>query len=142
MKFPFHKVAASENETAELAKEFSLMLDLRDVVLLNGDLGTGKTFFVKHVGRKLGIENVSSPSFAIINEYHNKKKIVHFDFYRIKKVEELYDIGFEDYLNAGDSIIFIEWANLFPEILPKRNYRINFNFVNNSSREITISKNE
>ena len=64
------------------------------------------------------------------------------DFYRIKKVEELYDIGFEDYLSAGDSIVFIEWAEMFPDILPKRNIQIDFRILNESEREIRITNHD
>ena len=142
MHFPMNKVVSSESETTDIAEQFSKILSAGEIVLLNGELGTGKTFFVKSVCSDYGIANVSSPSFAIVNEYHNSKKIIHFDFYRIKKVGELYDIGFEDYLNESDSIIFIEWANLFSEVLPKRNYQIDFKLLNNSSREIRITKND
>ncbi len=141
MQFPISKVVSSENEMAEFARKFSENLTGNEIILLNGELGTGKTFFVKAACSTFGISNVSSPSFAIVNEYHNAKKVTHFDFYRIKKIEELYDIGFEDYLNESDSIIFIEWANLFPEILPKRNYRIDFKILDNSKREIAVRKN-
>lgn len=141
MNFPFHIIAESESQTGELAREFAKLLVAGDVILLNGDLGSGKTFFVKSVCKEFGLTNVSSPSFAIVNEYHNKMKITHFDFYRIKKVGELYDIGFDDYLNA-EGIMFIEWADMFPEILPSRNYKIEFKFVDNTTREITITKNE
>lgn len=141
MDFPFQIVSKSENQTTEIAREYSSVINGGDIILLNGDLGSGKTFFVKQVCKEFGIENVSSPSFAIVNEYHNRKRFTHFDFYRIKKIEELYDIGFEDYLEE-EAVIFIEWANLFPGILPKKNYQIDFKFVNNTSREISILKNE
>ncbi len=141
MDFPFHTVIRSEEETISDARNFAKQIKKGDIILLNGDLGSGKTFFVKYICKEYGIENVSSPSFAIVNEYHNKINFVHFDFYRIKKVEELYDIGFHEYLN-GENIVFIEWSNMFPEILPKRNYKINFKFVNNTSREISIVKHE
>jgi len=141
MDFPFHTVIRSEEETISDARNFAKQIKKGDIILLDGDLGSGKTFFVKYVCKEYGIENVSSPSFAIVNEYHNKVNFVHFDFYRIKKVEELYDIGFHEYLN-GENIVFIEWSNMFPEILPKRNYKINFKFVNNTSREISIVKHE
>ena len=66
-------------------------------------------------------QDVNSPSFSIVNEYSGNNKVYHFDFYRLKKIEELYDIGFEEYLNDEDAIIFIEWGNLMNEALP-RNY--------------------
>jgi tRNA threonylcarbamoyladenosine biosynthesis protein TsaE len=140
MKFPFHKKIKTESETAEIAEEFSKLLVPGEIVLLNGDLGSGKTFFVKSVCRHYGILNVSSPSFSIVNEYHNDRNIVHFDFYRVKKIEELYDIGFEDYIMNSETIVFIEWSNMFMEILPKKNYEIEIKFTNNSEREISIVK--
>ena len=140
MELPHQSIVSSEEETKFLAEEFSKYLTSRDVVLLNGDLGTGKTFFIKAVCNCFGIDSVSSPSFVIVNEYRNKEKIIHFDFYRIKRESELYDIGFEEYLTK-DAIIFIEWANMFPGILPKHNYQIDFNFINKISRNIIIRKN-
>lgn len=140
MDFPHQRIVSSEEETQNLAEELAKHLTERMVVLLNGELGTGKTFFIKAVCNFLGVDSVSSPSFAIVNEYRNNRKIIHFDFYRIKREAELYDIGFEEYL-TDDSIIFIEWANMFPEILPKQNIEINLEFINNTSRNITIRKN-
>ncbi|MCX6168277.1 MAG: tRNA (adenosine(37)-N6)-threonylcarbamoyltransferase complex ATPase subunit type 1 TsaE [Ignavibacteriales bacterium] len=142
MEFPFSKKIKTESETIEIAKEFSKLLVPGEIVLLNGDLGSGKTFFVKNVCRQFGIENVSSPSFSIVNEYHNGKDIIHFDFYRVKKIEELYDIGFEDYIMNNETIVFIEWADMFTEILPKKNYEIELKIDNNTEREISILKHE
>jgi tRNA threonylcarbamoyladenosine biosynthesis protein TsaE len=140
MKFPFYSLIETESKTVAIAEKFSKVLVPGDIVLLNGDLGSGKTFFVKSVCRQYGIESVSSPSFSIVNEYHNGKKIIHFDFYRVKKIEELYDIGFEDYIMNRETIRFIEWSNLFAEILPKKNYEIEIKFNENSKREISIIK--
>lgn len=141
MDFPFHAIVRSEVEAILTAKNFAKKIKPGDVILLNGDLGSGKTFLVKYICKEFGIDNISSPSFAIVNEYHNKKNFVHFDFYRIKKVEELYDIGFHEYL-SGENIVFIEWSNRFLDILPKRNYQIDLKFVDNTSREISIVKYE
>jgi tRNA threonylcarbamoyladenosine biosynthesis protein TsaE len=141
LKFPVEIIVDSESETVELAKNFAKVLENGDLVLLNGDLGTGKTFFIKQICKEFGIENVTSPSFTIVNEYHNKKNILHFDFYRIKKSVELFDIGIEDYINSTESIIFIEWANLFSEILPQKKYQVDFQLINESSRIISIRKN-
>lgn len=138
MKFPLKIIVADENETAELAKKFSEVLKQGDVISLIGDLGTGKTFFVKNVVHALGYSDASSPTFAIVNVYENKFRINHFDFYRINKIEELYDIGFEDYLNDEEAITFIEWADLFPQILPECRYGIKIKHIDDYKREFII----
>lgn len=140
MNFPYVKTVSSEWETLTLAQEFVNALIPGDIVCLNGNLGSGKTFFVKGICTVLGIDTATSPSFAIVNEYGRGQKIIHFDFYRIKKTEELYDIGFEDYLLDADSIVFIEWANMYPEVLPKRFYLVEFTIINQEKREIRITK--
>lgn len=138
MEFPLKIITTNENETTEVAIKFSKILKQGDVVSFIGDLGAGKTFFVKSVLSEFGHGDVSSPTFAIVNEYKNKFQISHFDFYRIKKIEELYDIGFDDYLNDEEAITFIEWANLFPQILPKHRYEIKIKYLGNSKREFII----
>jgi tRNA threonylcarbamoyladenosine biosynthesis protein TsaE len=132
----------SENETIALTKEFSDKIKEGDIIILNGNLGTGKTFFIKHLLKTFKVYNVNSPSFAIVNEYRGTKKIYHFDFYRINKIEELFDIGFNDYLNDKDAIIFIEWGNLFEEILPEKRIEITIVLNEDFSREFTIIKYE
>jgi tRNA threonylcarbamoyladenosine biosynthesis protein TsaE len=133
-------MAENENDTITLANEFAEFIKPGDLILLNGELGSGKTFFVKHVCEQFGITNVSSPSFAIVNEYNGKRKIYHFDFYRIKKVSELYDFGIEDYLIDEEAITFIEWADLWREILPNKFFKVDFQFVNEHKRKISIEK--
>lgn len=140
MELPFSVRVNSEEETAKIAGEFSSLLQEGLVVALNGELGAGKTFFVKNLLRSLGIENVNSPTFAIVNEYEGKMKVNHFDFYRINRIEELYDIGFEEYLTSENSVTFIEWANLLPEILPGHRIEINFTVNEDFSRDINFVK--
>jgi tRNA threonylcarbamoyladenosine biosynthesis protein TsaE len=142
MNFPFNIAVNSEEGTLKYAKDFAALLKNGDVVLLNGDLGTGKTFFVKNICSAYGIENASSPSFSLVNEYRNGKKIFHIDFYRIKKIEELYEIGITEYLNDSDAIKFIEWSDMYKEVIPRHRYRIDIKLINDSTREINISKNE
>jgi tRNA threonylcarbamoyladenosine biosynthesis protein TsaE len=139
---PFAKIVENENETSLIAAEFSRLLNGGGVVCLNGNLGSGKTFFVKSVCKYFEIDSASSPSFSIANEYSGKQNLIHLDFYRLKKVEELYDIGFEDYLLTSNSIVFIEWSDMFPEILPKKHFRIDFSIMNESQRKIKITKHE
>lgn len=130
------------NDTVFLAEQFSHSLKSGDRIVLNGQLGSGKTFFIKSCLKSLGINSVNSPTFAIVNEYIDKYRFYHFDFYRINSVNELHDIGFYDYLNDEDSIIFIEWGNLFPEILPKKKKEINIEIISDNEREFEIKNYE
>jgi len=141
MVLPFSKNVFSEIETAEVAKDFSKLLINGSIVLLNGDLGAGKTFFVKSICKEFGINNVTSPTFAIVNEYNGYKKIYHFDFYRIRKTKELLDIGFNDYL-SDEAVVLIEWADMYPEILPHSYFEVNIKDLSENKRNITINFNE
>lgn len=139
MDFPFKKEINTEEATESVAVEFAKHLKCGDIVCLNGNLGAGKTFFIKQVVKQFGITNASSPTFAIVNEYTADKRVYHFDFYRINKVNELFDIGFNDYINDNDSIVFIEWAELFPEVLPSHTINVNMILNDDSTRIIEIN---
>ena len=134
-----HNVS-TENETTELANEFSKEISIGDVVVLNGNLGSGKTFFVKKVLLNFEITDVKSPTFAIVNEYEGKYKFYHLDFYRVEKLNELYDIGIEDYFNNKEAISFIEWGNLFSDVLPEKRFEVNFRINSNFTRSIEFKK--
>jgi tRNA threonylcarbamoyladenosine biosynthesis protein TsaE len=142
VNYPFEKAVASPDETKELAAAFANQINSGQTIVLNGELGSGKTFFVKQACKTWGITNVSSPSFAIINSYQNKKFIYHFDFYRIKNREELLEIGFNDYLNDAGAIIFIEWGNLISEVLPERRIEINIETLEDTKRFFRFRKYE
>jgi len=133
---------SSEDETTALAYNFSDELMPGDVIILNGNLGAGKTFFIRQALKNLGIDNVSSPTFAIVNEYKGKFKIYHFDFYRLTGPAELYDIGFNDYLNDDEAVTFIEWGNLIPGVLPRKRLEISIIIDNDFSREFIFEKYE
>ena len=107
------------NSIRETAREFIDHMDGRKVFAFYGKMGAGKTTFIKAVCEELGVEDViTSPTFAIINEYSGKDDtIYHFDFYRIKKLEEVYDMGYEDYFYSG-ALCFIVWPELIEEVLP------------------------
>ncbi len=125
MKFPYTKEIITEADTISLAGYLASELKPGDLVTLDGNLGAGKTFFVKALAANWGINDISSPSFAIVNEHSgNELKLYHFDFYRIKNVYELYDIGFQDYIIDEQAIVIIEWANMFSEILPAKRMEI------------------
>lgn len=140
MTFPIKKALYSLKETEEFAKEISELLVEGDTVIFNGDLGSGKTTFIRFICKYYDIRSVVSPSFSIVNEYCGEKKVYHFDFYRIKKVGELYDIGFDDYINDSEAIVLIEWGYLIREILPKEHYEILIETFEGEQRIITISK--
>jgi tRNA threonylcarbamoyladenosine biosynthesis protein TsaE len=145
MKLPCEKIVKSEVETCAVAAEFVDLLAPGSIVALKGNLGAGKTFFVNCICNHLGIDRTSSPSFSLVNIYEGKHRVYHFDFYRIKKLEELYDIGFEDYLNDGNAIVFIEWADLWSEILPENYLVVELDYIaekENGKRIIKIYKNE
>lgn len=132
-------ISGSESETFKFGKEFSKSLKKGDLVALIGELGSGKTIFVKGICSGLGANEIPlSPTFSLINEYHGDVTIYHFDFYRIKSIQELYDIGYEDYFFSKD-ICLIEWANLISEILPKKYIEVKIeNLPAENEREITI----
>lgn len=135
MVFPsLHKVF-SEEDTEKLALEFSSTLKPGEVIILNGNLGTGKTFFIKSVLKPFNISGTSSPTFALVNEYIGGMKFYHFDFYRIEMVKELYDIGFDEYMNDEEAVKFIEWGNLFPSVLPHRRIEIEITLQDDFSRD-------
>lgn len=140
MNYPFEKEVISENETSTFAKLFADNIKSGDVIILNGELGAGKTFFVKQAASVWNINNVSSPSFAIVNSYSGKFIVYHFDFYRIKNTAELFDIGFNDYLNDSEAVIFIEWGNRFPDIIPQSHLEINIDILENNKRKFTFIK--
>ena len=105
----------------EAAREFIKNMGTGRVFAFYGKMGAGKTTFIKAVCEELGVDDViTSPTFAIVNDYTSSKDdshIFHFDFYRIKKLEEVYDMGYEDYFYSG-AVCFIEWPELIEELLP------------------------
>ena len=114
----------SPEDTANIALEFAKTLVAGDVICMNGDLGVGKTAFVQALARELGIEEyLSSPTFTIVNCYEGKFPLYHFDVYRIADSDEMYEIGYEEYV-YGDGISVIEWAENISDILPEKRYEI------------------
>jgi tRNA threonylcarbamoyladenosine biosynthesis protein TsaE len=137
----------SENETISLGRKFADHLNLGDVVALNGQLGSGKTQFVKGICLGLGVvEVVTSPSFITMNEYKGVRNgaqsfsVFHFDFYRIKSLDEVYDLGIEEFL-YGKGICLIEWARAAVSILPEKRYEVTLDVLDDqNAREIRIEE--
>ena len=128
----------SLKETEQLAKEFANKLKPGDVVLLNGDLGAGKTTFTQFVFKFLGVEGVvSSPTFAILKSYQGKYCLHHFDTYRIS-TEEAIESGFDEVINEKESIKFIEWSDNIAPLLPSFCKTINIKRLGETEREFEI----
>ena len=125
----------------EAAREFIGQMGDDTVFAFYGKMGTGKTTFIKALCKLLGVEDeVNSPTFAIINEYRSEttaELIYHFDFYRIKKLEEVYDLGYEDYFYSG-ALCFIEWPELVEELLPLDAKKVTITENSDGSRTITL----
>ena len=133
----------SLEEINSVAKQFIELVGERRVFAMYGAMGVGKTTFVKAVCEELGVEDtITSPSFAIVNEYHTQKdKIVyHFDFYRIEDVQEAYDFGYEDYFYSK-AMCFIEWPERIDSILPADVINLNFREEEDGSRTIQLVMN-
>lgn len=130
----------SVEDTQKLAKFLAKFLEEEDVILLDGDLGAGKTTFTQSLAKALGIEEVvNSPTFTIVNEYEfNKGVLYHFDLYRIEEAEELFDIGFEEYFSK-EGIIVIEWAEKFINEIPQPWLKIYITKEDENSRIFKIT---
>ncbi|MCR5497571.1 MAG: tRNA (adenosine(37)-N6)-threonylcarbamoyltransferase complex ATPase subunit type 1 TsaE [Paludibacteraceae bacterium] len=126
----------------ETAKEFVSQMGDHRVFLFYGSMGAGKTTFIRAICEELGVEDViNSPTFAIVNEYTDKKgdPIYHFDFYRINKVEEAYDFGYEDYFYSGN-VCFVEWPEMIEELLPPDAVRVSIQEMPDGSRNVNITQ--
>jgi len=114
-------VIKSPDGLEQASKKVLRTMGKNRILCLYGGMGAGKTTLIQWLCRELGVaDNVVSPSFAIVNEYKdsNAKPVYHFDFYRIKKIEELFDFGYEEYFYSNKGICFIEWPELVEDILP------------------------
>jgi tRNA threonylcarbamoyladenosine biosynthesis protein TsaE len=137
----------SEKETIAIGREFAARLTGGDVVALNGEFGSGKTQFVKGVCLGLGVVDVvTSPSFIIMNEYKGERNgtkpipVFHFDFYRVRSLDEVYDLGVEEFL-YGNGICLIEWAKAAASILPEKRYEVALDVLDDqNARDIKIER--
>lgn len=129
----------------EAAKEFIASMGDNTVFAFYGKMGAGKTTFIKAVCEELGVADViNSPTFAIVNEYRSDttgELIYHFDFYRIKKLEEVYDMGYEDYFYSG-ALCFIEWPELIEDLLPGDAVKVSIEEQENGNRMLCFEAGE
>lgn len=141
MKIIIHQLDEIRNAARQFIEQ-ALKGDCQRVVAFYGSMGAGKTTFIRALCEELGVTDVvTSPTFAIVNEYEVDRaeefSIFHFDFYRIKRLEEVYDMGYEDYF-YGSSLCLIEWPELIEELLPDDCLRVTIRVLDDGSREISV----
>ena len=131
-------------QTKKLAQAFAKLLVGGEVILLNGDLGAGKTTFTKFVLQALGVkDNITSPTFTLMHEYKTKKfNIYHFDMYRLPDANEATALGFEEYLYSEDksNIVFVEWAENIKDILKGNFIKIDIKLLDDNKRKFEIER--
>ncbi|MBQ3204005.1 MAG: tRNA (adenosine(37)-N6)-threonylcarbamoyltransferase complex ATPase subunit type 1 TsaE [Alistipes sp.] len=129
----------SLSELSDVAREIIESLQGRTVVLFRGEMGAGKTTLISRIVEELGAEdNVTSPTFAIVNQYEGTEcRIYHFDFYRIERLEEAYDFGYEEYFYSGD-LCLVEWPEKIEPLLPEDAMQVMIRVVDEDSRIFEI----
>ncbi len=132
----------SVDKIQEAARQFVCQMGDAKVFAFYGKMGAGKTTFIKAICQELGVEDViTSPTFALVNEYTagDGSSIFHFDFYRIKKLEEVYDMGYEDYFYSG-ALCLMEWPELVEELLPQDAVAVTIHANADGSRSIDVER--
>lgn len=133
-------ISKSEVETKNIAKKIASQLKIKDIIILEGDLGAGKTKFTEGILEYFHLEDeISSPTFTIVNEYNTSKfNIYHFDVYRLSDIDEFYAFGGEEYFEKG--VCIIEWGEIIEECLPKNYIKINISrdLENENIRKLDI----
>lgn len=131
---------ANLGELPAAAKAFLKLIGERPVVAFSGELGAGKTTLIQGICRELGVEaDVTSPTFALVNEYFTPvgESVFHFDLYRIESPEELFDMGYEEYFFSG-SRCFIEWPEKALRLIPEEAVQVQINVLEDGSRELAV----
>ena len=131
-------ISNSEQETEEIGARFAADLPTGSVVAMYGTLGAGKTAFVRGMARGMGIDaHVSSPTFTIVNEYPGPRELIHFDMYRLSSPDELFDIGWEDYLSRG-AVCAVEWSENVRDAFYGDEITVTIEKTGDTERRITI----
>jgi len=131
-------ISRSEAETTKAGAEFAKLLRSGDVIAFYGELGAGKTAFIRGIAQGLGLDaRVSSPTFTIVNEYLGRIPLFHFDMYRLHNADELFEIGWEDYLERG-GVCAVEWSENVSGAFPPETINIRIDKIDETGRKITI----
>jgi tRNA threonylcarbamoyladenosine biosynthesis protein TsaE len=134
----FQYISNDEEETILLGEKIGELLEPGQIILLSGELGAGKTILVQGICNGLGVdEDVTSPTYTLINEYEGELTVYHMDLYRLEDEEDLYDVGVEDYLDT-EGIVLIEWPDLVYDLLPPDFVYIRLVVLDDNTRKITI----
>lgn len=134
-------VTRSEEETLKVGTSIGAKLKPGDVISLNGDLGAGKTYMTKGIAVGMGVlDYITSPTFIIVNEYEGRMPLYHFDVYRINDIDEMYEIGFDEYL-YGNGVCIVEWGKVVEELLPEYAIKIDITKIDDNTREIIVKDN-
>ncbi len=133
--------SVSDEETIQVGKQLGKALDKGDVIALVGKLGSGKTWFAKGIGLGLSVSPdtvITSPSFSLVNEYEGRLPFIHMDAYRLENLSAFLSAGLDEYLHQ-EGVAALEWADLWPEILPEWHVRVEITIEDEQSRMITLS---
>ena len=131
-------ISHSQLETEEMGQKLAEELPGGSVVAMYGDLGAGKTAFVRGMAKGMGLScRVSSPTFTIVNEYLGERELIHFDMYRLSSADELFDIGWEDYLSRG-AVCAVEWSENVQDAFFGDEVVVRIEKLNDTDRKITI----
>lgn len=136
-----NKTSHSPEETISIAREFSKKIKPGTVIALTGNLGSGKTTFIKGLAMGFGLEDagaITSPTFALMHIYPSNPQVYHFDLYRLDTVKDVQDIGFEEFINEPNTVTCVEWAEKAGELMPKDTVRISFEVTGDTERRISL----
>lgn len=136
------EIEFSLSQIQEVAQKV-LASNPQKIILFNGEMGVGKTTFIKALSKQLGVlDQTSSPTFSLVNEYqiNTKEKVYHFDVYRLNSQEEAFDMGIEEYLYSGNWC-FIEWAEKIPNLIPQKHSQITIVTNTNGTRKLILKTN-
>jgi len=131
-------VCNSESDTLLLGERIARALPNRAFLTMRGGLGAGKTVLVRGMGKAYGIDRITSPTFTIVQEYESEPCLLHFDAYRLTDSDELYAIGYDDYLRQ-EAVIVMEWAEIVPDAVPHEHLEITIEGSGEEARVITLT---
>jgi len=131
-------ISRSQEQTQRLGTRLGELAQAGDVILLTGNLGSGKTCLTQGIAWGLGVKEYAfSPSFVIIREYHGRLSLYHIDFYRLDRIEEIADLGLDEYL-YGKGVCVVEWAEKGMAVLPEEHLLINLSYISDTERSISL----